>query len=675
MSAFSTYIIILIIVYIVYYAVAILRELSNSHGKGYTINETEAEITPESVFGFKEVYVSDGLYKDDTFDVSEDYIPAQDNTFYEELKRQAEEYFPSIPDYQEDMDSKEFSAATDEPVVEEEEYSADQEFYDEELFSAVFPQKLEKTTHVVRKEIVAPEPTRFDLERWLRYSQVGFKFDTNYRYLLICLYINRREYEKKMGAEDIRDIMDVSDEGKIISDISSWWKRQDLAVKYFRDEIISEHEMVEGIPTYGLGREVPFNPMPFDIRNIPVTNLWFEISDCHVIRTGFGTYGILASIKDGPILTAKISDDDLDIYLEKDLEGHYRKNIPPESLMVKYLLSHISRDYPKHEGIVEEVDGYELTGEPPVFMYDENFCLSDEKKSEALLETRILCVKDGGWRRYYLETSIYGIHRAVMLKSEEVSKILEINERLEFTRNITPEDVAGFYWGHEFKYLKNGCVPEPPRLLIDILKDGVALPEEYDVVDYPKTDYFSVLQIKKKYVRIYQEKNEDELPGHYVYNLVIRIGSSGFWYRLTINDICNYLERDECGRFTRRVSIEQLASGHIKMYAGMVKMYKAGVPQTVIIKATGVSKHYIRKIISNLALKKPRTHLSELKAAKRQQIREDFANGVDLTDLRFKYGLKEYKTLYKLLGSMVSGQNAVVPSEFKEFVKITTPEV
>lgn len=316
MAAFTTYVIILIVVYIVYYAVAILRELRNSHGKGYAINETEVEIILESVFGFKEVYVSDGLDKDDTFDVSEDYTTAQDNTLYEELKRQAEEYYPSIPDYQENMDSKEFSAATDQSIVEEEEYSADQEFYDEELFSAVFPQKLEKTTHVVRKEFVVPEPTRSDLERWLRYSQVGFKFDTNYRYLLICLYINRREYEKKMGAEDVREITTVSDEGKIISDISAWWKRQDLAVKYFREEIISEHEMVEAIPTYGLGREVPFNPMLFDIRNIPATNLWFEISDCHVIRTGFGTYGILASIKDGPILTAKISDDDMDIYLE-----------------------------------------------------------------------------------------------------------------------------------------------------------------------------------------------------------------------------------------------------------------------------------------------------------------------------------------------------------------------
>lgn len=619
MSKFIPFIYILTTVYIVYYTVMFCWELRHPHSP----HIGKKEYNLEDAFGVKTIYVS-------PYD---------------------EEPGDEAPEIEEP-----------ESVVPELEYEDLMPLYD--------------TTPVVVMddlELARRSLSDYSLGEWIYYCCIGFEFDAEFDHLLICLNINRRTYRKPLYASDIRDIVVVSDEGRFTSDVSSWWKRKDLAVKYFRDEIISEHEMVEVKQSYGLGREVPFNPMLFDIRDIVASDLWFEISECNIVRCGYDIYKVYACIKDGPILNAKISDDDLDIYLEKDLDGQYKKNIPPENFVVKYLLNHISREYPKHEGIVEEVDSYELTGEPPVFRYDDNLHLSLLMESEALTDTRVLCVKDGILRRYYLETSIYGIHRAVMLNYDVVSEILEINEKLDFTHRITPEDVACFYWGHEFKYLKNGCIPENPQILIKTLKDIVSLPEEYDVVDYPKTDYFSVLHIKKEDVRIYQEKIEDDLTDQYVYNLRIGIGSSNFWYRLTINDICNYLERDECGRFTRRVSIEQLASNHIKMYAGVVKMYKAGVPQTVIIEATGVSKHYIRKIINNLALNKPRTHLSELKAAKRQQIREDFVNGVDLTDLRFKYGLKEYKTLYKLLGSMVSGQNAVVPREFEEFVKITTP--
>ena len=68
---------------------------------------------------------------------------------------------------------------------------------------------------------------------------------------------------------------------------------------------------------------------------------------------------------------------------------------------------HIERVYPQY---VQEVDSYELTGEPPVFRYDDNLHLSLLMESEALTDTRVLCVKDGILRRYYLETSIYGIH-------------------------------------------------------------------------------------------------------------------------------------------------------------------------------------------------------------------------------------------------------------------------
>lgn len=90
MSAFNTYLVILIILYIIYYAVAIFWEL-----KFHKI-EDEPFYEPEDAFGFKEVHVQETSIEDGTFSVSDNK-----NNYVQEYDESPElEEDPIFEDYE-----------------------------------------------------------------------------------------------------------------------------------------------------------------------------------------------------------------------------------------------------------------------------------------------------------------------------------------------------------------------------------------------------------------------------------------------------------------------------------------------------------------------------------------------------------------------------------------------
>ena len=574
-------------------------------------------------------------------------------------------------------ESEESKAAYESLKAIQEQMNAVQPSYEEDYqgdeFAVMMAQPMESSQKIIRHVMMPTEetsPTDYELEDWIYYARVDFELDASFIHLQICLHINRRTYKKDLEAKDARECMTFSDYGIIASYISSWWYRSQLAVKYFRDEIIAEHEIVRERGEYCGYIDAP-NVWNVEVRDINVSDLWFDVKDCCVRRTGYDEYRICAIVDDEP-LQAKLSDEDVNLYLKKDKDGNYTREVIPQQLMVKYFFHHITKRNPKNDDFVRVVDSY--TPYPgPVFRMDDKFYMTDEAKAVIFGgSTKIICVNSDKNRTYYLEACIYGIKRSVELDRRVVLELLELNEKLEFTHKKSPDDIAGYYFGHELDYLQNGHIPDRIEERVHVKHsyykpESKLFPEYFDYEDYPDTDYFSILKIDPSKVEVlwnnHRTRNDIQ-----EFTLKIVIGGWHFEFNITYNDIYNYLERDANGKYTRRVSVEQLSSKYIKKYAGMVKMYEAGVPIAIIARVLDFQLSEVKKIIDSLGVVKADCHTDNLDDATRRNIIEEYSEKAELTELKEKYGFTEYATIYRILGNRAMGKNTVYPGEFAEFV-------
>ena len=133
--------------------------------------------------------------------------------------------------------------------------------------------------------------------------------------------------------------------------------------------------------------------------------------------------------------------------------------------------------------------------------------------------------------------------------------------------------------------------------------------------------------------------------------------------------IQNYIERDAYGKFTRRATLENLTAKYAERYAVMVRMYEEKKKKTVIVKTFGEADYSVNKLINSLDIKKPKTHISEIPQKKRQLIRDEFAKGLSLTELKTKYKVRDYGSLYKILGNAAVGSNYKIPDEYQKYKK------
>ena len=678
MSVFSTYVFILIIILLVYYAIVILWEIKRPRTSD---DKTHDDIAGDdaNVFGYTKMYVIENPSLDGTFCVSEDenyYFATDYDESLEETGDSPEEICLDDEDLLEE-ESEESKAAYESLKAIQEQMKAVQPSYEEDYqgdeFAVMMAQPMESSQKIIRHIMMPTEersPTDYELEDWIYYARVDFELDASFIHLQICLHINRRTYKKDLEAKDARECMTFSDYGIIASYISSWWYRSQLAVKYFRDEIIAEHEIVRERGEYCGYIDAP-NVWNVEVRDINVSDLWFDVKDCCVRRTGYDEYRICAIVDDEP-LQAKLSDEDVNLYLKKDKDGNYTREVIPQQLMVKYFFHHITKRNPKNDDFVRVVDSY--TPYPgPVFRMDDKFYMTDEAKAVIFGgSTKIICVNSDKNRTYYLEACIYGIKRSVELDRRVVLDLLELNEKLEFTHKKSPDDIAGYYFGHELVYLQNGHIPDRIEERVHVKHsyykpESKLFPEFFDYEDYPDTDYFNILKIDPSKVEVLWN-NHRTWNDIQEFTLKIVIGGWHFEFNITYNDIYNYLERDANGKYTRRVSVEQLSSKYIKKYAGMVKMYEAGVPIAIIARVLDFQLSEVKKIIESLGVVKADCHTDNLDDATRKNIIEEYSEKAELTELKEKYGFTEYATLYRILGNRAMGKNTVFPEEFTEFV-------
>ena len=441
MSVFSTYVFILIIILLVYYAIVILWEIKRPRTSD---DKTRDDIAGDdaNVFGYTKMYVIENPSLDGTFCVSEDenyYFATDYDESLEETGDSPEEICLDDEDLLEE-ESEESKAAYESLKAIQEQMKAVQPSYEEDYqgdeFAVMMAQPMESSQKIIRHIMMPTEetsPTDYELEDWIYYARVDFELDASFIHLQICLHINRRTYKKDLEAKDARECMTFSDYGIIASYISSWWYRSQLAVKYFRDEIIAEHEIVRERGEYCGYIDAP-NVWNVEVRDINVSDLWFDVKDCCVRRTGYDEYRICAIVDDEP-LQAKLSDEDVNLYLKKDKDGNYTREVIPQQLMVKYFFHHITKRNPKNDDFVRVVDSY--TPYPgPVFRMDDKFYMTDEAKAVIFGgSTKIICVNSDKNRTYYLEACIYGIKRSVELDRRVVLDLLELSAEWSYTRS------------------------------------------------------------------------------------------------------------------------------------------------------------------------------------------------------------------------------------------------
>ena len=693
MSAFEIYASILITVYMIYYVFAIRWGLKHPKTKG------KEEYDPKVAFGFIKRYVRERSIIDGSFFITEN---SNQYSLNDEFN-----YDDNIPESFGDEECDSIATAVDDisdetldeevlPTDADLEYSQKltehsyEEEYNSEVFALVLSQPVQQQSRIKRLVLRKTEtdipsvsgPSDIDYDNWLQYSFIDFAFDKEFFHFQIRLHINDYMYTANMDGQDIRDCMAVYEDGGLSSDIYLWQKRKNLAVKYFRDVILKENNMVDSRLSYGYGSLengylVRTPPLEIDPREIRVPELWFVIIECRVRRAGETDYRIYAHIREsderrGSHYNAMITNEDARLYLERDEEGEYLKIISPEQLMVKYLLRDIEKSYPKRGNLIKVEEEYVPTGVEPVFGVAYGLKLTEDIMNEAFTgETQIFY--DRKKFKYYIDTWIYGFHRSAQIEYRFAESVIEHDENYEFTHNVTPEDVAVYYFGHEFSYMKNGCIPESDTELVkpvntvwshyaEVLREPYIPLMNYVSIDYPETDYLSILKIKTDQIVIQRDRSNS-------YSVRFTIGNWYYEFDLSPNDVCTYLERDRYGKFTRRVSKEHIASKYAKKFVGIVKMFEAGVPKSVIKREIDMTEWNINKVLEPLKVKKPRTHLSLLSDKDKADIKEKFKFGTGLTVLKESYGLPEYATLYKILGNSAVGCNSVYPDEFEKYFR------
>ena len=711
MSAFQIYALILVIIYIVYYMMAILWEL-----KYHSPKPAAPKYDPRSIFGFKQVFVFenfDGTYSlsEDSCRPSEDYhFNNEDDGIFESLEDNLD--FTPVEEPPEEVgfpiegvdDDPEAFAVYERIKQEQEKIGLDlllAEHPEPEEGPTLFERLLEAQNEMisavegleayyskeflyvmnlpidintrVKRQKVPYNPLKlssndnyydYQLDDWLHYSRVDFSFSEDYCNILIHLHINKHTYTKVLRPADVKKIFISDRDEKFILNLDTWWRRKEIAMSCFKEEIIYEHKMVDSGVSCNYGRDAHFEPRDIDIRYVAVPELWFDLTKCVVLRTGYNQYRIQAFIRNNPALSAVISDKDVDIYLQRNEDGWYIRKVSPEQLMVKYLMYDIASDMPKHGSGIEAVKDYTF-GHEPIFLYDEQLVMSDEEKREAFTgTTKIVFDETRRQDPYILDTYIYGFHCSMKMRMDFVfNEILRLNEKFETVPKMDLEDLAVRFWGHEFYYLKNGSEPEPVSNLVEGYGDSKpkALPRDFQVLEYPDPSIIKVLRIYSR------DKNLRRFGDSYSLSFCI----GGWYYRHnpSLVDICNYLERDAYGKFTRRVSLESLTAKYAERYAVMVRMYEEGIPKTVIAKTFGEADYSVNKLINSLDIKKPKTHVSEIPQKKRQLIRDEFAKGLSLTELKTKYKVRDYGSLYKILGNAAVGSNYKIPDEYQKYKK------
>lgn len=513
--------------------------------------------------------------------------------------------------------------------------------------------------------------------------------------VFISVRINGNLYSEPLAQKDIKELYAVDNNGRLIRNRMEMLKK--LCMIYFGDSLEEEEMMVQSMDDRFDEVSCPID-RDRDLVSIVIPEWEVDIKSFAVKVKG-GLYYITAMIGNKGI-SAQLTTYDLDLYLEKDGNGHYTRRFTPEVLAAKYLIGEIRKRYPmpslieiQNEDYKDEAPIYKELGSNALFKPDWYISKNDIGNMQ-IEHTRIIIVNTNGHYRdpkkkiIYLDTVLYGEHRTTIIEEAALERLLETDENGNYTRNVTPEMLVLVYFGHEKTFRDKGVTPESVSSMITNYKDYFQnqpyLPcqiQRLGYIDgslpfYVDMKKCKVTIVKSKYWRLVDDEYGLDRPQILVY---LKGSKTKLSKTLDNIDLQNYLERDSNGCFTRRVTPQMLAYKYFFKEIVAMKMYDDGIPQRIIMNYTGCDfdTKYKYEVSKYGILTKPDVYINDIGDQQKNDIKEDYANGMSFEGIKEKYLFQDYSKIYKILGQKLKPSRNL-PECYSSYVQhmneIDTPE-
>lgn len=379
---------------------------------------------------------------------------------------------------------------------------------------------------------------------------------------------------------------------------------------------------------------------------------------------------------------SNLSDEDISLYLERDETGAFTRKITPAMLAYVYFKDLLKNWEIKDDGILEEI-GSALEWEPgvePVFTYDPE---GDKKFNDSLdvlvRNPKVVCYNN----KYYLDTNICSQRRTVELRQDDVQSLLEKDADGNYRKNILPKDMVFRYFGHELYNITCNNEIERQELLVHCSEDRnpqrhwrepyehtEMLPEHY--LDYSDLAPHEGYEIGS--ASVFYNGSRYWISVHISGGVfkrkkyaILKHGKTEF-FTLSDDDVANYLERDHDGKFTRRVTADQLAwkysRSRINWMEDIIRMQDANIPATIIEKVVPVSESELKNYLKDFSMQRNKwIPVSFIDKKKRDIIVGKFKDGCSLSQIRKHFKFTDYSLVYSILKRDFDSDNPPLPDD------------
>lgn len=403
-----------------------------------------------------------------------------------------------------------------------------------------------------------------------------------------------------------------------------------------------------------------------------------RLQDVRVYQTRWNNecYFVRANIM-GIDYYAELTNEHVEKYLERDENGLFTRKITPMMLAKTYFKKVLNEYETIEQGDVIKIGskvqwdkGFEAIFEKTDM---ESLHVSEEQRS-LVKESDPRIIQYIGKR--YIDATVNGIHKTEKL-DENDKAIYELRPTDE--GYINPIDMFLIYFVHELPFLQKGIEMERESDLIHCAAISHKENSNIMLTEENKTDY-SLITLPEGYKlenpTIYKTSNNK-----YSIDATLKGGiykkATNLWMRregkhissyLTENEIANLLERDENGKFTRRVSAKDIATERalpiIEEMEDVYNMHCAGIPAKIIEEVMCWTEGELKSFLKDFSFQRNKyISTAFLRKKDKDKIRDDYEDGCSLSTLRKKYKFKDYSILYAVLKDKINSQNPVLPDD------------
>ena len=403
-----------------------------------------------------------------------------------------------------------------------------------------------------------------------------------------------------------------------------------------------------------------------------------RLQDVKVYQTGWNKelYYARATIM-GDSYYAELTNEHIKKYLERDENGLFTRKITPMMLAKTYFKKVLKEYETIEQGDIIKIGskvqwnkGFEAIFEKTDM---ESLHVSEEQRS-LVKESNPRIIQYMGER--YIDATVNGIHKTEKL-DENDKAIYELRPTDE--GYINPIDMFLIYFVHELPFLQKGIEMERESDLIHCAAISHKENSNIMLTEENRTDY-SLITLPEGYKlenpTIYKTSNNK-----YSIDATLKGGiykkATNLWMRregkhissyLTENEIANLLERDENGKFTRRVSAKDIATERalpiIEEMEDVYNMHCAGIPAKIIEEVMCWTEGELKSFLKDFSFQRNKyISTAFLRKKDKDKIRNDYEDGYSLSTLRKKYKFKDYSILYAVLKDKINSQNPVLPDD------------